>query len=94
MRIDPALCQKILIAVESDPQAGSGQFLKVSVDGYESDVIAHHVKYLWDSKLIEGLDVTHLTSPYPQIGIRDITPAGRSSLDEREPEPPRRKIGF
>ena len=94
MRIDPAVCQKILIAVEGDPRAGSGQFLDILVDGCELNEIAHHVKYLWDSKLIMGVDVTHLTSPYPEIAVQDITPAGRSYLDEKEPEHPRRKIGF
>ena len=82
MRINSALCHKILIAVESDPGAGSGQFLRISVDGYEEKEIAHHIKYLWDEKLIKGVDCTHLTSPYPEIQIVDITPAGRRFLDE------------
>jgi hypothetical protein len=94
MRIDPVLCHKILVAVESDANAGSGQFLRIAVDGYEKPEIAHHIKYLWDDGLVEGRDVTHLTSPYPEIMVLDITPAGRRSLDEREPEPPPRKIGF
>ena len=65
MRIDPVLCQKILIAIESDPKAGSGQSLSPSVDGYEIEQIAHHVKYLWDESLITGDEATHLQSPYP-----------------------------
>jgi hypothetical protein len=94
MRIDPVLCQKILVAVESDTEAGSGQFLRIAVDGYDEKTIAHHIKYLWDEGLIEGTDCTHLTSPYPEIMPLDITPAGRGYLDEREPEPPKNKIGF
>lgn len=94
MRIDPVLCQKILIAIESDPKAGSGQSLSPSVDGYEIEQIAHHVKYLWDESLITGDEATHLQSPYPEILVFDITPDGRRFLDEREPEPPRKRIGF
>jgi len=94
MRIDPALCQKILIAVETDPKAGSGQFLSLPIDGYTEEQIAHHIKYLWDTKLVTGQELTHLTSAYPEIAVQDITPAGRAYLDEREPEPPRKRIGF
>ncbi len=95
MRIDPVLCQKILIAVENDPDAGSGQFLNITVDGYDANAIANHVKYLWETEMISGVEVTHLQSPCtPEIAVTDITPAGRSFLDEREPDPPRRKIGF
>jgi hypothetical protein len=94
MRIDPALCQKLLIMVEGDPKAGSGQFLTINVDGYEEKEVAHHIKYLWDTKLIKGQDVTHLSSPYPEIKVQDITPAGRSYLDENEPKQAGNKIGF
>jgi len=94
MRIDPLLCQKILIAVESDENAGSGQFIRPSIEGHEPKEIAHHIKYLWDEKLVEGQDCTNLQSLYPEIMIQDITPAGRKFLDDREPEPPKRKIGF
>jgi hypothetical protein len=94
MRIDPVLCQKILIAVEEDPMSGSGQFVRPSLDGYGQDAIAHHIKYLWDEKMLTGRDVTHLQSPYPDILIQDITPAGRRFLDALEPEQPRKKVGF
>ena len=94
MRIDPALCQKIIIMVESNPKAGSGHFLDINVDGYEEKEIAHHIKYLWDTKLVKGQDVTHHSSPYPEIKVQDITPAGRSYLDENEPKTARKKIGF
>jgi hypothetical protein len=60
MRIDPVLCQKILISVESDPNAGSGQSLSISVDGYDEKTIAHHVKYLFDEGPIMGGEATHL----------------------------------
>jgi hypothetical protein len=94
MRIEPVLCQKILIAVEGDPNSGSGQFVRISVDGYDQNEVAHHIKYLWDEKMISGRDVTHLGSPYPEILIQDITAGGRRFLDEREPEPPRKRVGF
>jgi hypothetical protein len=95
MRIDPLLCQKILVAVESHPDAGSGQFLPISVDGYEAKEIAQHIKYLWETKMVSGIDVTHMQSPcVPEIAVMDITPAGRQLLDDKEPEPPRGKIGF
>jgi len=95
MRIDPVLCQELLIAVENDPNAGSGQSLSISVDGYDAKTVAHHVKYLWDEELITGSDeATHLQSPFPEILVFDITPDGRRFLDEREPESPRRRIGF
>ena len=94
MRIDPVLCQKILIAVESDPNAGCGQSLGISVDGYDEKTVAHHVKHLFDEGLITGDDATHLTSPFPEVLVFDITPDGRRFLDEVEPEPTRRKIGF
>ena len=95
MRIDPTLCQEILIAVESDPNAGSGQFLNITVDGYDANVIAQHVKYLWETEMLSGVDVTHLQSPcVPEIAVTDITSAGRQFLDEKEPEPPRNRIGF
>jgi hypothetical protein len=94
MRIDPVLCQNILIAVESDPSAGSGQSLSIFVDGYDEKIVAHHVKYLWDEGLITGSEATHLQSPFPEILVFDITPDGRRLLDEREPESPRRRIGF
>lgn len=94
MRIDPVLCQKILIAVEGDEKAGSGGSVNVSIEGYEPKEIGHHLKYLLDEQLVKGQDCTPLTSPYPQIMIFDITPDGRRFLDEREPESPRRKIGF
>src|SRR3954468_18090331 len=35
MRVDPALCEKILIAVEADPMAGTGQFIRPSIDRYD-----------------------------------------------------------
>jgi hypothetical protein len=94
MRIDPELCQRILVAVESDPNAGSGQFVRIAVEGYDDATIAHHLKYLLDEELITGDEATHLQSPYPEILVSNITPAGRRYLDEREPESPRRKIGF
>jgi hypothetical protein len=94
MRIDPVLCQKVLIAVESDPNAGSGQFLSISVDGYDEETTAHHIKYLFDEGLITGDANDFLNAPFPQTLILDLTPAGRGFLDEREPEPPGRKIGF
>ena len=94
MRIDPELCRAILIAVEGDPEEGTGKGVRVNLDGYERDVIAHHVKYLWDQKLLAGHDVTNLQSPYPEILITAITPKGRHYLDETEPERPKRKIGF
>src|SRR5947209_5844994 len=94
MRIDPALCEKILIAVEGHPMAGTGQFIRPNIDGYDQTTVAHHVKYLWDCELVTGQDVTKMQSPHPEIMIRDITPTGRAYLDDREPEPPRRNIGF
>ena len=83
MRIDPALSQRILVAIEDDPKAGSGQFLSFSIDGYTDEQIAHHIKYLWDSKLVRGQELTNMTSPYPEIAVQDITPRGRAYLEER-----------
>ena len=95
MRIDPKLCHAILVAIESSPNAGSGQFLDISVDGYEPIAIAHHVKYLYERKLVSGVNVTHMQSPcIPEIAVTDITAAGRDILDNNEPGPPRNKIGF
>lgn len=95
MRIDPVLCKNILIAVENHPSAGSGQFLSFSVDGYDTTAIAQHIKYLWETKMISGVDVTHMQSPcVPEIAVTDITAAGRAYLDQTEPEAPRNKIGF
>ena len=94
MRIDPELCRRILIAIEGDENAGSGRLLKIVVDGYEERTIAHHVKYLWDEKLITGDEMTNLSSPYAEIAVKDITPVGRRFLDQSESEAPRRKIGF
>jgi hypothetical protein len=72
----------------------SGQFLRISVEGHDEKEIAHHIKYLWDKRMIRGDDCTHLTSPYPEVQVVDITPAGHRFLDERELEPPSRRIGF
>ena len=95
MRIDPNLSHAILVAIEGHPNAGSGQFLSISVEGYEPIAIAHHIKYLWEKKLVSGVDVTHMQSPcIPEIAVTDITASGRDLLDKNEPEPPRRKIGF
>jgi hypothetical protein len=94
MRIDPVLCQKILIAVESDPQSGSGQFIRISLDDYVPTEVAQHIKYLWDEKLVTGSDVTNYQSPYTEILLLDITPAGRRYLDERDSEAPQKPIGF
>lgn len=95
MRIDHDLCRAILVAVESNPQAGTGAILNVQIDGYEPLVIAQHVKHLWEQELISGIDVTHMQSPcVPEIAVRDITPAGREYLDRTEPEAPKQKIGF
>jgi hypothetical protein len=95
MRIDLILCKSILIAIEKDPNAGSGQFLNLSVDGYDANAIAQHVKYLWETKMISGVDVTHMQSPcIPEIAVTDITAAGRAYLDETEPEAPRNRMGF
>jgi hypothetical protein len=94
MRIDPAVCHKILVAIEGDPNAGSGQFLRIEVEGYDATTVAHHIKDLWDSELLEGRDVTNMQSRYPEIMVQDITPSGRAYLDEREPDPPRRRMGF
>jgi hypothetical protein len=44
--------------------------------------------------MVRGSDVTNQLSPYAEIMVTDITPAGRKFLDEREPEQPRRKMGF
>ena len=57
MRIDPILCKNILNAVENHPNAGSGQFLNLSVDGYDEHAVVHHIKYLWETKMISGIDV-------------------------------------
>ena len=94
MRIDPDLCRAILVAVEMDPGAGSGQGLNIAVAGFGPDVIAHHVKYLWDEELVKGIEATNLQSPYPEIMVLDITPKGRHYLDETEPGAPKRKMGF
>jgi Hypothetical protein (DUF2513) len=94
MGIDPAICRTILVMIEGDPGAGTGRALTVTVDGYGTDVIAHHVKYLWDEGLVEGMDVGHNQSPYPEILVTDITAAGRKHLDATEPGGPKRKIGF
>jgi len=94
MRIDPELCEKILIMVESHPIAGSGQLFRISVDGNDENTIAHHVKHLFDEGLIKGDEATNTQSPYPEILILDITPDGRRFLDQREPAPPGRKLGF
>jgi hypothetical protein len=83
-----------LIAVEEDPNAGSGQFIRVSPEGYGQDEIAHHIKYLWEEKMVTGRDVTHLQSPYQEILIQDITPTGRKYLDGLEPEPEPKRHGF
>ena len=97
MRIDPALCRAILVKIEGDPKAGSGQGLQIAIDNYDQNVVGQHIAYLYDEKLIDGIDVTHMQSPYKEILIRDITPKGRKYLDETEPPPqgpPKRKIGF
>ena len=94
IRIDPALCRAILVAIESDPKAGSGQGLQIVIDGYDWSTIGQHVAYLWDEELIDGIDATNMQSPHKEILVRDITPNGRKYLDETEPEPPKRKIGF
>jgi hypothetical protein len=94
MRIDPDLCRTILVAVEGDPNAGNGRGVAIAVDSYERDVIAHHIKYLWDEDLVKGIEATNLQSPYPEILVTDITPKGRHYLDETEPDEPKRKIGF
>jgi len=57
-------------------------------------VVGHHVKYLWDNKMLAGHNVTNMQSTYPEILVTDITPKGRHYLDETEPGPPKRKIGF
>jgi hypothetical protein len=95
MRIDPVLCKQILIAVENHPDAGSGQFLDLAINGYDSDVIAHHVKYLWETKMISGEDITHMQSPcVPEIAVTDLTADGRAYLDQAELDAPRNKMGF
>ena len=95
MRIDHVLCQKILIAIEEDERAGSGEFLRLPIEGYDQKQLNHHVKYLWDGKLIEGVDVTHMQSPYPEIMPQDITPAGRNFIDSLVPESePKKVAGF
>jgi hypothetical protein len=95
MRIDPVLSKKILIAIENHPNAGCGQFLNLSVEDYDAEAIAQHIKYLWETKMISGVDVTHMQSPcVPEIAVTDITAAGRAYLDQTEPEAPRNKIGF
>jgi hypothetical protein len=81
MRIDPVLCRQILVAIEADPNAGGGQILSISIDGYDEKTIAHHVKYLWETNLISGVEITCMDSPcVPEIGATDITHTGRSFL--------------
>ena len=95
MRIDPVLCKQILIAVENHPNAGSVQFLDLSIEGSDASAVAQHIKYLWETKMISGVDVTHQQSPcVPEIAVTDITAAGRAYLDQTEPEAPRKKKGF
>ena len=94
MRIDPELCRAILIAIESDPNAGSGQGLQIAIDGCDWSTFGQHIAYLWDEKLIDGINVTHMQSPHKEILVRDITPKGRKYLDETEPQPHKRRIGF
>jgi hypothetical protein len=95
MRIDPILCKQILIAVENHPNAGSGQILDLSIEGYDASAVAQHIKYLWETKMISGVDVTHQLSPcVPEISATDITAVGREYLDQTEPEAPRNRIGF
>jgi hypothetical protein len=70
-------------------------FRQISLDGYDDSVVAQHIKYLWQSKLVSSVYVTHMQSPcVPEIAATDITPGGRAYLDANEPEPPRNKMGF
>ena len=86
MRIDAALCEKILLAIEGNPNAGAGQLLSLTIDGYEQSTIAHHVKHLFDDGMVRGDVATKLQSPFPEILVFDLTPDGRRFLEEREPE--------
>lgn len=86
MRIDAALCEKILLVIEGDPNAGAGQPLSIAIDGYERSTIAHHVKHLFDDGMVTGDVATNLLSPFPEIFVFDLTPDGRRFLEEREPE--------
>ncbi len=95
MRIDPAICQKILIAVESDDKAGTGHGVTVELEGIEPNVVAHHVKYLVDREMLKAIETTDHQSTYPEFIVTDITPEGRAYLDEREPEQGvKKKFGF
>jgi hypothetical protein len=86
MRIDQLLCEKILLAIESDPNAGTGQSLNLTLDGYEQPAVAHHVKRLFDDGMIAGIVATHNRSPFPEILVLDLTPDGRRLLEKGEPE--------
>lgn len=95
MRIDPVLCRQILADIEADPNAGGGQFLDISIDGYDERTIAYHVKHLWETNMISGADVTSRDSPsVPEISVTDITPEGRTFLNGDEKEAAMEKNGI
>ena len=96
MCIDQILCQKILVAVESDPIAGTGQRVNIDVDDYESNVIGQHIHYLVETKMLKGIDVTNMGSPHREYIITEITPEGRAHLDTLETQGPAtpKRYGF
>jgi hypothetical protein len=97
VRIDPAVCQKILVAVEGHTNAGTGRGVTVTVEGYEPKVIGQRIYHLVETGMLKGIAVTNMQSPHPEYMITDITPNGRAyldSLEEAAPEASPEKFGF
>jgi hypothetical protein len=87
MRIDEKLKRKILVEIESDRKAGTGQGLDISVKGYDDETVAQHIKYLWDDGLIKGIDGRTQEAPN-NIIVQAISPEGRRYLNATEPTMP------
>jgi hypothetical protein len=56
MNRDMDLARKILLAVESDPNADGVYGVRLSIPGYSKRVISYHVRLLAEDGLIDALD--------------------------------------
>jgi hypothetical protein len=83
MNWDDKLARKILEAVEAfKPSENRNSYEDVLVKGYDSELVAYHVKGLCDQGSIRSIDVTSMGDLGPRHIVMGLAPAGHTQLDE------------
>lgn len=78
MKRDMELIKKILQKIEDQP--GGRAPRDMSIEGYTSHQVAHHIHLAVDANLVRGHDITHNDSEGPEACATSLTNAGHDFL--------------